>query len=119
MRTLSIVLLVMPLAAGGAKTSKPDSNLAAIDRFIRARAEADSFSGAVLVARNGVPMLRAGYGLADREKRVSVTPETKFNLGSIDKLITRIGCSPRSTSAPAMCSTSVGPNTSNGTFSPS
>jgi CubicO group peptidase (beta-lactamase class C family) len=34
-------------------------------------------------------MLRAGYGLADREERVPITPETRFNLGSIDKLITR------------------------------
>lgn len=37
-----------------------------------------------------LPLLRAGFGLADRERGLPVTPETKFNLGSIDKLITRI-----------------------------
>lgn len=67
-----------------------DTIVAAIDRFVRTRAEADSFSGAVLLARNGVPILRAGYGLADRDQRAPVTPDTKFNLGSIDKLITRM-----------------------------
>lgn len=85
-----IVLLAAPLAGLTAQSSAPDTTIAAIDRFIRARADVDSFSGAVLVARNGVPVLRAGYGLADRDKRLPVTPETKFNLGSIDKLITRI-----------------------------
>lgn len=88
MRTLAIVLAALPLAA--ALGQAPDSSIAALDRFIRARAAADSFSGAVLVAHNGRPVLRAGYGLADRAKGAPVTPETKFNLGSIDKLITRI-----------------------------
>jgi CubicO group peptidase (beta-lactamase class C family) len=87
MTTLSLVSLL--LAAAGVPAAASDT-VSGIDRFIRARAAADSFSGAVLIARNGVPVLREAYGLADREKRTPVTPETRFNLGSIDKLITRI-----------------------------
>lgn len=64
--------------------------LAEVERTLHARAAADSFSGAVIVARNGVPFLRAGHGLADRETKRLIDPDTKFNLGSIDKLITRI-----------------------------
>jgi D-alanyl-D-alanine carboxypeptidase len=89
MRKLAGLLVALP-GAGAFGQQPADTAIAAMDRFIRVRAESDSFSGAVLVARNGVPLLRAGYGLADRERRLSVTPETKFNLGSIDKLITRI-----------------------------
>jgi D-alanyl-D-alanine carboxypeptidase len=88
---LALTLSLLATAAVSAAAQATDQNaLAEVDNWIRARAAADSFSGAVLVAKNGVPILRAGYGLADRERRTPVTPETKFNLGSIDKLITRI-----------------------------
>jgi CubicO group peptidase (beta-lactamase class C family) len=46
------------------------------------------FSGSVLVARNGVPLLRQGYGMANREHDVPNTPETKFRLGSLTKQFT-------------------------------
>jgi CubicO group peptidase (beta-lactamase class C family) len=90
MRLPSILLVLAAAPVTAAAQPSADTTASAIDRFIRARAVADSFSGSVLVAHNGVPVLRAGYGLADRDKRAPVTPETKFNLGSIDKLITRI-----------------------------
>ena len=91
MRTLTFVTLLLHGAVAAAQTAAGGETLAAtLDSAIRSRAAADSFSGAVLVAKDGVPLLRAGYGWADREARLPVTPETKFNLGSIDKLITRI-----------------------------
>lgn len=48
----------------------------------------EKFRGAVLVAREGEPLLRAGYGLASEELRTPNTPETKFRLGSITKQFT-------------------------------
>lgn len=91
MKTLAAFCLALPLAVAPGQTFPPDTGIAVrIDRSMRARAEADSFSGAVLIARNGVPILRAAYGLADREHGAANTAETKFNLGSVDKLITRI-----------------------------
>jgi D-alanyl-D-alanine carboxypeptidase len=85
-------LLILAVAAvpGSALAQTTDTALTRVDQWIRARAEADSFSGAVLVARNGIPLLRRGYGLANRETKEAVRPDTRFNLGSIDKLITRI-----------------------------
>ena len=89
MRLPVIFCLGLPLGVLSAQGAKEPA-IHAIEQFVRDRAAADSFSGAVLVARNGVPLVRAGFGLADRANRLPVTPETKFNLGSVDKLITRI-----------------------------
>eukprot|EP00913_Durusdinium_trenchii_P005851 g5463.t1 len=46
------------------------------------QAEADGFSGAVLLVRDGEVFLSEGYGLADRERNIPNTPETIFALGS-------------------------------------
>lgn len=48
------------------------------------------FSGAVLVGRRDQPILRQGWGLADREKNLPCTPETRFNLGTLGKIQTRL-----------------------------
>lgn len=64
--------------------------LATIDAFARRLAEADYFSGVVLIARDGVPVLERAYGLADRERRVPNTLDTRFNLGSMNKSFTAI-----------------------------
>ncbi len=52
------------------------------------RATAFGFSGSVLVARDGEVVLHAGYGDADREAGIPVTPETVFDIGSITKQFT-------------------------------
>jgi len=49
--------------------------------------EVDS-SGAALVAVDGKPVLRRGFGLADRELGVPNTPQMKFRIGSITKQFT-------------------------------
>jgi CubicO group peptidase (beta-lactamase class C family) len=46
------------------------------------------YSGSLLVARDGDVVISSGYGLADRENRVPVTPETVFDIGSITKQFT-------------------------------
>jgi len=50
-----------------------------------ARATAHGFSGSVLIARGNEVILRKGYGLADRRARVAATPETAYNIASLDK----------------------------------
>jgi D-alanyl-D-alanine carboxypeptidase len=88
MRT-ALAFFLLPLTQANGQAAR-DSATTAIEHFLSARAAVDSFSGAVLVAKNGVPVLRVAHGLADRDARTPTTPETKFNLGSIDKLITRV-----------------------------
>jgi CubicO group peptidase (beta-lactamase class C family) len=46
------------------------------------------FTGAVLLAQDGVVYLSKGYGLADREQVIPNTPGTRFHLGSISKQFT-------------------------------
>jgi CubicO group peptidase (beta-lactamase class C family) len=64
--------------------------LAAIDAYARRLADADFFSGVVLIARDGVPVLERAYGFADRERRVPNSLDTRFNVGSMNKSFTAI-----------------------------
>jgi CubicO group peptidase (beta-lactamase class C family) len=50
--------------------------------------EDNAFTGSVLVAVDGKPVFRQGFGLADRELSVANTPDTEFRLGSITKQFT-------------------------------
>ncbi len=49
---------------------------------------ADLFAGSVLVARGGAPLLRQGFGLANRELNAPHGPRGKFRLGSLTKQFT-------------------------------
>ncbi len=51
---------------------------------------AGEFSGAVIVAVDGAPILRRGFGFVDREARIANTPETRFRIGSITKSFTAV-----------------------------
>jgi CubicO group peptidase (beta-lactamase class C family) len=48
------------------------------------------FAGAALVARNGKTVLSQAYGLADREKNVPNQVNTKFRIGSMNKMFTAV-----------------------------
>jgi D-alanyl-D-alanine carboxypeptidase len=64
--------------------------LTALDRAVGQAVEADEFSGTVLVARRGKTVLLKAWGLASKEFGVPNRPDTRFNLGSINKIFTRI-----------------------------
>jgi CubicO group peptidase (beta-lactamase class C family) len=49
------------------------------------RAAAYGFSGSVIVEQRGDVVLRKGYGQADRRAHVPATPETAYNIASLDK----------------------------------
>ncbi|WP_412069906.1 serine hydrolase domain-containing protein [Rubrivirga sp. IMCC43871] len=55
-----------------------------------AEAEAGRFSGVVLIARDGEPVAERAFGWADRARGERVTPETRFNIGSINKELTAV-----------------------------
>lgn len=58
------------------------------DEYMQAMTQIGKFSGAILIARAGQVLHRAGYDMADREHGVANTPSTKFRLGSITKQFT-------------------------------
>ena len=53
-------------------------------------AAADRFSGSVLVAKNGKTLFAQAYGLADREKKAANTLNTRFRIGSMNKMFTGV-----------------------------
>jgi D-alanyl-D-alanine carboxypeptidase len=63
---------------------------AATGALLSSLAEQGKFSGTVLLARHGKPFFSKAYGLANREFGAPCTPETKFNLGSMNKFLTTI-----------------------------
>ena len=48
----------------------------------------DRFAGAVLVAKHGTPIFAQAYGLADRAKKIPNKLDTKFRIGSMNKMFT-------------------------------
>ena len=48
----------------------------------------DRFAGAVLVAKNGAPIFAEAFGLADREKQLPNKLDTRFRIGSMNKMFT-------------------------------
>ena len=52
--------------------------------------KADAFAGAVLLSRDGKPLIQAAYGEASREEHRANLADTKFNLGSINKIFTQV-----------------------------
>jgi D-alanyl-D-alanine carboxypeptidase len=68
-----------------------DATLAAnVEAFATKLASSDEFSGVVLLARHGQPLVRRGYGLADRKAGRPNTPETPFMLSSVSKMFTGV-----------------------------
>jgi CubicO group peptidase (beta-lactamase class C family) len=64
--------------------------LAALETFVREEASADRFSGAVLVAKDGEVLFSEAYGLADREREIPNTVQTRFRIGSMNKMFTAV-----------------------------
>lgn len=60
----------------------------ALDRKVAELAAQDKFSGAVIVARGDAVSLEKAYGSADRSKHVSNTVDTRFRIGSMNKMFT-------------------------------
>jgi CubicO group peptidase (beta-lactamase class C family) len=61
-----------------------------VDRYVRKLADADAFSGVVLISKGDHPILVTPVGRASREFAVPNTPDTRFNLGSVTKTFTAV-----------------------------
>ena len=64
--------------------------VAELKAHVERLAQADSFSGAVLIAQNGKTLWSAAYGEADKNFGVPNKIDTKFNLGSMNKMFTAV-----------------------------
>jgi CubicO group peptidase (beta-lactamase class C family) len=62
-----------------------------LDAYLETDTEKDLFSGVVLVAREGKPIFKRAYGMADREHHIPNQLNTKFCIGSMQKMFTAVG----------------------------
>ncbi len=58
--------------------------------YVEGLAASDQFSGVILIARDGMVVASRAFGLADRELEIPNQPDTRFNLGSINKSFTAV-----------------------------
>jgi len=77
------------------KTGKPDQLSVSefvreLDAYLQTNTEKDIFSGVVLFAREGKPIFKKAYGMADRERNISNQVNTKFCIGSMGKMFTAV-----------------------------
>ena len=98
MLRLLALLALLAFSASPARAGGPDpvariSESEAIDA-LRQRADElakqDTFSGQLLVARNGKILLEQSWGLADRETGAAVNAATQFRIGSMNKMFTAV-----------------------------
>lgn len=74
-----------------ASPARTDDELASVAKALVDNLSArDEFSGVVLVAKGGKAIFQAVCGFADKDRKISNTPGTKFNIGSINKAFTSI-----------------------------
>jgi CubicO group peptidase (beta-lactamase class C family) len=60
------------------------------DEYMKAAVKHEYFSGAVLIAKNGIPIFSEGYGIANHEHQVPITVNTVFLIGSLTKQFTSL-----------------------------
>lgn len=64
--------------------------LTTVEKYLSDLVAADKFSGVVFVAKDDKPIFTKAYGFANKENKTPNNTETNFNLGSINKIFTRI-----------------------------
>ena len=86
-----VTMLDLRPLAGAATRMASDADLAsALQQYVTALARVDAFSGAVLVAKDGKVLYSGAFGSANKDFGAPNTIDTRFNLGSMNKMFTSI-----------------------------
>jgi CubicO group peptidase (beta-lactamase class C family) len=87
---LTAFTLLVPFLPAASQALTPEELVAEVRALVEQRAAEERFSGAVLVARGDEVLLTLAVGEADRGWHVPNGVETRFNLGSMNKMFTGI-----------------------------
>jgi CubicO group peptidase (beta-lactamase class C family) len=71
-----------------AQAPSNDEIVAKANEYMAVAEKIDKFSGTILVARDGKPIISKGYGMANYEWDIPNTPQTVFRLASVTKQFT-------------------------------
>ena len=85
-----VLLAASAATASPARPVDPPSALAAVKSCIAARAARDEYSGTILIAEKGKIIWQSGFGFADADRQVPITPSTRFNIASTGKMFTAV-----------------------------
>ena len=61
-----------------------------LEHFLNQLSAEDRFSGTILIAKDSTPLFRKAYGLASKGYNIPNRIDTKFNLGSMNKMFTGV-----------------------------
>lgn len=75
-----------------AERLSPEQVAERLGDFVDGLAARDAFSGTVLLAKDDMVLMTRAVGLANRDFDVPVTLDTRFNLGSMNKMLTGVAC---------------------------
>jgi CubicO group peptidase (beta-lactamase class C family) len=84
---LAVLSACVAVPVPGSAQATGSTLAASADSYLREK-EAAGWSGAVIIEHRGEVILRAGYGMADRERNVRFTTRTIAQIGSLTKLFT-------------------------------
>lgn len=94
-RSAATAIGILGLVSGGplrsqvAPTVQRSAPLAErVEEYMQAAVRSAHFSGSVLIARDGVPLVSRSYGMANYELLTPNTAATRYNLGSVAKQFT-------------------------------
>ena len=83
--TAVTVALLLSLACTGT-TAAPTSDITAVEAFISTSIAENRIPGlAAVIVRDGEIAYAKGFGFADQEREVPMTPDTLMNIGSVSK----------------------------------
>jgi CubicO group peptidase (beta-lactamase class C family) len=83
-----IMIALLAVTAAGQRLVAPPDARSRVDRIFAQFDRVDGPGCAVGASIAGEPVLRAGYGMADLEHDIKITPETVFEPGSVTKQFT-------------------------------
>lgn len=93
LRVVPVAALLLPSSDGRAQARAvitADSTPAAVDRIFARWNHTDSPSCALGVSRNGTPVYTRGYGMANLEYDLAISPASVFHLASVSKQFTAL-----------------------------
>jgi D-alanyl-D-alanine carboxypeptidase len=84
-------LVLIAQSTATEEPTKPEASVATeIDSYLNSLVAENKLSGAVLVAKDGVTIASKAAGIANKATGAAITLDTKFNLGSMNKMFTAV-----------------------------
>ena len=86
-RLAALALMALAIAAAGAAPAQPETDAltAKVDRLFETWATENTPGAALAVVRDGEVVYKRGYGTANLEHDVPITPSTVFDIASVSK----------------------------------